>query len=288
MARRKHRLRNLSVILGLCGALYVGWSAVRPSNSREWKRDHSRLPVVRFEGSLAHISDVRCFEATAESTEVPRWEDRTYDLDGVRSLWFVLAVFDETGWRGPAHSLLSFGFDDGRFLAISVEARKEVGESYSTWKGLLKRYEVIYVIGDERDLIRTRAVYRPDEVYVYPVRAEPGKIRELLGDMLQAAQALHREPQFYNTLTNNCTTKLRDHVNRIAPGRIPASWKILLPGYADELLRGLDLIDADEPIEAIRARYAVNERARAYRDDPDFSLGIRGGTPGTAPGDRRP
>jgi len=224
---------------------------------------------------LVRIRDVRDFRHDADGVVVEAWDDRTYDLRKLDAMWYVLSIFDGEGWRGPAHGMFSFGFSDGQYVTISVEARKEVGESYSWSQGLFKKYELIYVVGDERDLVLTRAVYRPDVVYMFPVATTAEKVRELFVDMLEKANALCEEPEFYNTLTDNCTSRLRDHVNAIAPGRIPASWKIALPGYSDELMEGLGLLDSDAALGEARILYRIDERARLYADDADFSVEIR-------------
>jgi hypothetical protein len=184
--------------------------------------------------------------------------------------------------RGPAHTFLSFGFSDSQFVSISVEARREVGEEYALLKGMLRRYEVMYVIGDERDVIGLRAL-RGDDVYLYPIRTTPAKVRALFVAMLERANQLEAEPEFYNTITNNCTTNILEHANSISPGRIPYGREVLLPGYADELAQRLGLIDADATIEQVRARYLINEKATAFAGDSLFSLKIRAaGPPPTA------
>jgi hypothetical protein len=276
MTRKHLVLRILGAAAAVLVVTLIGFASIRPSNSRDWTPEHARLPAITFTGSEARIEGVRDFRSVSADSVAPGYYDRTYDLDGIESLWFILSIFNEDEFRGPAHSALSFGFEDGTYVTVSVEARKEVGESYSITKGLLKRYELIYVIGDERDLVRTRAVFRPDRVYLYPIRASRDKIRELFVDMLDAANALHDRPLFYDTATRNCTTVLRDHVNLVTPGRLPQSWKILLPGYADELLDSLELLaDSDLPIEELRDRHRINERARAAADAEDFSARIR-------------
>jgi hypothetical protein len=263
---------------GLAAALLVAavaFSFVRPSNDRNWKTEHARLPSAVFDGNRVHITGIRNFRYVSADSFIVGYYDRTFDLDSLATVWLGIAVFNEAERRGPAHSLLSFGFDGGDYVAISVEARKEVGEGYSTVKGLFKKYEIIYVIGDERDLLLTRAVYRPDDVYLYPIKASREKVRELFVSMLEKADALHDEPEFYNTLTNNCTSKLRDHVNMIAPGLVPNSWKLVLPGYADELVKDLGLLGEDVSIEEARRRYWINGRAQVYAEAPDFSRQIR-------------
>ncbi len=268
-------LRGFGGFLAVVLVAAIAFSFVRPSNDRDWKTEHARLPSAAFDGNLVHITGIRDFHYTSADSFTAGYYDRTFDLDSLATVWLGIAVFNESERRGPAHSLLSFGFDNGDYVAISVEARKEVGEDYSTVQGLFKKYEIIYVIGDERDLLLTRAVHRPDDVYLYPIKASREKVRELFVSMLEKANALHDEPEFYNTLTNNCTSKLRDHVNMIAPGLVPHSWKLILPGYADELVKELGLLGEDVTIEEARRRYWINGRARLYAEAPDFSQRIR-------------
>ncbi len=253
----------------------VAWLGIDPSHDRNWKLEHARLPRATFQGDSVLVENVRDFRTGSDDSVSRSYDDRTYDLNQLSAVWLCVAVFDEENRRGPAHSLLSFEFETGECVAISVEARKEVGESYSIYRGAFKRYELIYVVGDERDLILTRAAFRPDDVYLYPIVAPRDRVRALFVEMLEAANALHEKPRFYNTLTANCTTILRDHVNAIAPNRIPPSWKILLPGYVDELLQGLSLIDSDAPMEQARRKYWINDAAVSHAADPNFSRQIR-------------
>jgi hypothetical protein len=277
---RKTIVRGLLAVAAVLVAGVVWLALMRPSSDRPWIPDHAVMPRVAFQENLVSIENVRDFQED-EGGEVRRaYRTWQLDLDRVESLWYVLAVFHEDDWRGPAHSMFSFGFADGRYLVVSVEARKEVGESYSIWQGLRNKYEVIYVLGTEQDLVLTRAVHRPDDVYLYPVKASPARIRDLLTSLLVKADDLNRHPEFYNTLTNNCTTKLRDHVNEVEPGLIPVSWKVQLPGFSDELARDLGLIDASLPIDEARRRYHINAAARQARDAPDFSARIRAGIGG--------
>ena len=274
---RKNRVIHWAgfLLLGLLGAALVWALLTRPRLDRDWILEHARLPEAVFDGDLVHLRGVRDFRYHHDAPPEAAYLDRTFDLAQVESLWFVLSIFNEEGWRGPAHSMLSFGFAGGEYLVVSVEARKERGEGYSAWRGIFRKYELIYVIGTEEDLILTRAVYRPDDVYLYPVKAEPDKIRELLVGMLVQANELRTRPEFYNTLTTNCTSRLRDHANLVAPGRIPASWKVLLPGYADELMQELGLLAGDFTVEQARERFWVNERAEQYQGRADFSRLIR-------------
>ena len=170
---------------------------------------------------------------------------------------------------------MSFGFSDSEYIAISVEIRKEKGESFSPLGGLLRQYELIYIVGDERDLIGLRANYRHDDVYLYKMKATKEQVRELFVSMLKRTNRVAQHPEFYNTLTNTCTTNIVDHIDVIAPGRIPFSYKTLLPAYSDELAFDLDLIDTSLPSDQYRAAHQINEQAKLHAGNADFSEAIR-------------
>jgi hypothetical protein len=223
---------------------------------------------------FVHIHNVRDFTFRSSDDFTPGYREQTYHLDRLERVWFVLAPFTRD-WRGPAHSFLSFGFSDAQYLSISVEARREVGQPFSLWKGALRQFELMYVIGEESDLIGLRAAVWDTPVYLYPMRATPEQARGVFLHMLQRAQALEQQPAFYHTLTNNCTTNILDAVNAIAPKPIPLSLKLLLPGYSDALAHERGLIDTDLSLKAARTRFQVNERAKAALGLPDFSTRIR-------------
>ena len=267
--RRKRTWFALALLLAV-----AAYFSIRPSNQRNWTRDQELLPVARIEGNLVHVQNIRNIRYKTTTDYDVAYYDKTFDLDRLESLWFVVEPFGEM--KGPAHTLMSFGFAGPEYLAISVELRKEVGEEFSPWLGLLRRYELMYVVGDERDLIKLRSNYRGDNVYLYPVRAPRERIREMFVGMLRRANRLREDPEFYNTLTSSCTTNIVDHVNDIAPGRVPTfSFKVLLPGHSDRLAYDLGLIDTKLPFEQIRERFGINERALKYADSPDFSVRIR-------------
>jgi hypothetical protein len=250
------------------------WSLVRPSNRRDWNPDNARTAWAEFRGDSVIVHNVRNARYITPERYTVAWEDRAYDLRTLRSAWYAVEPF-EKDWRGPAHTFVSFGFDDGRFLAASVEVRKEKGEDYSLLKGVLKRFELIYVLADERDAVALRTNHRRDDVFLYPVRATPRQARAMLTEVLQRANELRERPEFYDTFTNNCTSNLVRHVNRVSPRRVPWSPRTLVPGYSDELAYELGLIDTDLPFAQARERFRINDRAARYANDPNFSLRIR-------------
>lgn len=271
---RRAALAALVVALvGLAGFTSVVLSR-QPSNDRTWSPDQRELATARFAGDSVYVRNVRNVHYRTTHDYDVHYDDRAYDLRRIESVWFIVEPF--SGMKGPAHTFVTFGFDDGRYVAISVEIRKEVGESFSPWRGATRGYELTYVVGDERDLIGLRANFRHDSVYLYRTTATPEKARQLFVSMLERADKLAAEPEFYNTLTSTCTTNIVRHVNEISPKRVPFSFKTLLPAYADELAYKVGLLDTTVAFETLRARAKINARAAAYADSADFSRLIRG------------
>jgi hypothetical protein len=260
------------IILGTIGYCIL-ILLVRPSNDRDWNADQTIVPEIEFNEEKVTVKNVRNFEYTTTTDYTPKYYDQTYDLTKIKSVDFMVEPFSTN--PGAAHTLLSFGFNDGKYVAISVEIRKEKGESFSPWKGLLRQYELMYVIADERDVIRLRSNYRHDQVFLYPIKTSKENMRALFVDMLKRAKKLQTEPEFYNTLTSTCTTNIVSHVNKLVPGRVPLDYRILMPGYSDRYAYELGLIDTDLPFEEARQVFNINARAEEYGDNPDFSKRIR-------------
>ena len=260
------------VVLAIAGFAAVVLSR-HPSNDRDWSPDQRELSTARFAGDSVWVHNVRNVRYRTTHDYDVAWDDRAYDLRQIESVWFVVEPF--SGHRGPAHTFVTFGFRDGRYVAISVEIRKEKGESFSPWRGATRGYELMYVVGDEHDLIGLRANFRHDSVYLYRTTATPEKARELFVSMLTRANRLAGHPEFYNTLTSTCTTNIVHHVNEIAPKKVPFSFKVLLPAYADELAYRIGLLDTTVPFDTLKARAKINARAAAAADSADFSRLIR-------------
>jgi hypothetical protein len=184
-------------------------------------------------------------------------------------------------WGSPAiaHTIMSWQFDGAPPLAISIETRKTNGQTYSAVNGFFKQYEVIYVAADERDLVRLRTNYRHEEVYLYRLVAPLAGARALLMDYVESMNALVHHPQFYNALTDNCTTSIRRHIKAIDPNAPPFDWRLLANGYGDRLLYERGDLDTHLPFEDLRARSLINAKAQAADQDPAFSERIREGLP---------
>lgn len=279
--------RLVTTLLGVVAVILVVGSAVwmatagrrAPRSDRVWAVDHSRPVRADIGDAEVVLHDVRDFEWTSPTEFEERFRTERVALDDVRAVWFVLAPFAER-WRGLAHSFVSFELTGDRFLAVSVEARREEAEAYSLARGLWRGFETTYVVGTEHDLVGLRAL-RGDTLFVYPSRATPEQARSMFVDMMGRAESLRSSPEFYHTILNNCNTNLRTHVNRVASEPLPWGWGILLPGYSDALALDHGLLDTDLDLEAARARFRVDDRAREALGSGDaFGRAIRQGMPG--------
>ena len=274
LPRRRRTLVGFAVLFAL---LVVAWRQIPASNDRDWQPEVAVAPWATIDGDRVTIHGVRNFDYRTETDFVPRWEDRTYDLRTLDSVDLV-AVY----WGSPAiaHIMLSFGFAGRDHLAVSIETRKERGESYSTLAGFFRQYELVYIVADERDVIGVRTTYREprEDVYVYRVRGPLANARRVFLDYVKAMNELRARPQHYNTLTTNCTTGVLLH-SRVNPESPPFSWKILLSGYVPEYLYGLGRLDRSRPFAELQRISRVNERASAADRDPAFSQRIREGLP---------
>ncbi len=278
--RRRGWRRALAVfgvaLLGVLG----WWASLRPSNDRPWTSDVARLAYATVQGELVTVRDIRNFDYRSETDFTPRYYDRSFDLRTLDAV-DLLAVY----WMGPAiaHLFVSFGFGDDH-LAVSIEARKVSGEGYSSLKGFFRQYELVYVVADERDVIRVRTNYRkdpPEDVYLYRLRLPVENARRVFLDYVREINELYARPEFYNTVTTNCTTNILFH-SRVNPGSLPLSWKVLLSGYAPEFAYDNGRLDRRLPFEELRRRSLINAKAQAADQDADFSHRIREGLPGIA------
>ncbi len=271
------RRRRIGLIVFLLAfAATLGWYFSRqPRSDRDWQRDVAVLPYATISGDQVTLHNIRNFEYRSETDYTPAYYDRTYDLSKIRTIDLILAY-----WAGEAiaHAMLSFGFDNGQYLAISIETRKEKGEEYSAVEGFFRQYELIYVVADERDVIRLRTNYRKEEVYLYRLRASPAKARAVLLDYLETANAIHERARFYNALTENCATSVFSHMFAGPAPRPKFTLGVLLSGYSAEYAYKNGGLDQSLPFEELKRRSHINDLAQPADAAPDFSQLIRART----------
>jgi hypothetical protein len=274
LPRRGRTLIGFFVAFAVLVALFF---QIPASNDRDWQPEVSQTPYATINGDLITIHGVRNLDYRTETDFIPRWETRTYHLSKLDSVDLIAVYW---GSKAIAHTMLSFGFGGKDYVTISIETRKEKGESYSTIAGFFRQYELVYIVADERDIIRVRTTYRQpqEDVYVYRVRAPIENGRRVFLDYIKTMNEMRKRPRFYNTLTTNCTTSILMHT-RMNPESPPLSWKILLSGYVPDYLYELGRLDTTKPFAELERLSLVNARAHAADRDPAFSQRIREGLP---------
>jgi Domain of unknown function (DUF4105) len=272
----KGRWRATGVIAVGFMPVLAWWLMIEPSGDRAWQPDVARRAWADIQGDEITLHDVRNCEYRTETDYTPRWETRVVHLSKLTGV--DLAI---TYWGSPwiAHPIASFQFSDSPPLAFSIETRKAAGQSYSVIAGLYRQYELIYIAADERDVIRLRTNYREGEdVFLYRTTITPEHGRALFLAYLDRLNRLHERPEFYNQITDNCTTNIRLANIEAQQGKVPPwNWRMLLNGKSDELLYERGVIDRSLPFAALKEQSLINKRARAADASADFSQLIRVG-----------
>lgn len=276
-----NRRRTTVWFLAAVSVIGLWWWTISPSHDREWSTPVAVLPHATLVGDVVTVHDVRNFAYRDLDDFDVRYEDRVYDISELSRVDLILSYWD--GNRSIAHMLLSFGFDDGRQLALSVETRPEKGEGYSVIAGFFKQFEIIYLLADECDVVALRTHFRHEDVFVYPIIAAPAHVQTLFRGVLERVNRIYETPEFYDALTDNCTTSLLGISEAADRERLPFDMRLLLNGYLDELAyeRGGLVADITDglPYPEMRNLHAVSELARELAADSSFSVALRRALP---------
>ena len=270
------RQRRMSVVLiVLFLGVVVWWSSIRPSHDREWRPEVAMMPRAAIDGDRVRLTGVRNFDYRTRNDFTVHYEEREVWLSHLAALDFYVSYFSE----GPvAHTFLSFVFDNAPPLSISIETRPEVGEGFAPVASLFKQFELIYVVGDERDLVGVRTNHRREAVYLYHLNTSADDARRLLLVYLTRINELADRPEFYHLLTNSCTINIFRYAN--AAGRVGRfDVRHLLNGLVDSYLYHSGRVDTTLPFDELRRRSQINDAAQAADGAPDFSQRIRASLP---------
>jgi len=260
----------------LFGGILTWFFTQQPVMHADWQRDVERLPEVKKQGDLLFFRNIRNFNYRSETDFDVGYYDAVYDLRKLKSVDLLLVY-----WGSPhiAHVMMSFGFESGKQLAISVETRKKRGQKYSAVRGFFRAYELIYVVADERDLIRLRTNFRGEDVYLYRLQIPPERMRHMLLSYCKTVKELNKAPQFYNALIDNCATNALIHTKAYEVGTLPYSWKLLASGHLDEFAYQLGALNSSLPFTELKRQSRVNSAAKAADQAADFSAQIRAHLP---------
>ncbi len=273
--------RKVGAVALLFGGVLVWWLTLSPTNDSDWQPDVAQKAWADIQGDEVTLHNVRNCDYRTATDFTPHWETRTVRISKITGI--DLAV-DYWGSPWIAHPIASFQFADAPSLCFSIEVRRKLGQTYSTIGGLYRQFELIYIVADERDVIRLRTNYRKEDIYLYRTTISPEHARERFLEYVHSLNALRNKPRWYNAITTNCTTSIR--TQHPPNERLPWDWRILLNGKGDELMYERHLIVTDGlPFPELKMRSLIDTRARAANDSPDFSMLIREGLPGMLPSD---
>lgn len=268
-----NRKRTAYVVWILCFIILAGWTQIEPSHDRVWEPGVARLPTITIEGNQARVQNIRNFDYMTENDFTVQYYDKTYDLDQLNKVDYVLSYWD--GNEAIAHTILSFDFSNGDHLAVSVETRLEKGEPQNSLNSFFKQYELIYVLADERDLLRLRTNYRKEEVFLYPTTVPKEYVRKMFEVVADRVNSIARQPEFYNALTENCFTSLARNFSKISPPKNPFDYRRLANGFSDRMLYENGKIDSQLNFDETKRRHHINQYVQDIKDGGEYSRLIR-------------
>jgi Domain of unknown function (DUF4105) len=270
---RQRHIRALFFLVFL--AVLTWWIFILPSHHRQWRPEVAEMPRAFIDGDNIRITAVRNFDYRSRDDFDVHYEERTVQLSHLTSLDFFVSYWSE-GLVG--HTFLSFIFDNAPPLSISIETRPEIGEGFDPLASLFKQFELIYVVGDERDLVRVRTNYRKESVYLYHLNTSADSARRLFVIYLARINQLADQPEFYHLLSNSCTINIIRYANAAGrKGRFDI--RHVLNGLVDNYLYYSGRLDTSLPFDELRRRSNIDQAAQAADNAPDFSDRIRASLP---------
>jgi hypothetical protein len=249
------------------------FGVIRPDNNQVWALEQERKAVVTVKGDKVHVQNVRNFTWRSATDFDVGWYERTYDLNKLESMYYVVASMAK--WEAVAHVFVCFGFSDGQNVAVSVEGHRQDGRPYAVVASMFRQFQLIYVIGDERDVVGLRGAIWKDPVYFYPARTTQERKRAIFVDMMERAHSLEERPEFYHLLLNNCMNNITYHLRRLGGRPLPHDLQILLTGLSDRVAHRLGYIDTDLPFEKAREAFRVDGWMQQTELDAGFSQRLR-------------
>jgi len=257
----------------ICVAVLIGWLQIKPSHDRDWAVNVAKLPSATIKGNQVNIVNIRNFDYRTEKDFTVRYYDKTYDLNELRTIEYALSHWDNL--EAVAHTMISFGFGNGEYLAISIETRLERGEPQSGLRGLFKQYELIYVLADEKDLLRLRTNFRKEDVYLYRINLDQEQVRKVFMVIMERVNSIAGKPEFYNTLTQSCLTSLASDFTKVIAPKSLFDYRRIASGYSDEMLFENGWIDSKLSFEETKRLNYINQYVKDDSDGDDYSIKIR-------------
>lgn len=269
--REKRQSIAALAVTTVVAVYYFGF--VTPDPNQDWAPEHARMPIVSIVGDKVHVGNVRNFTWHTATDFTPGYYDRVYDLNALDSMYYVVASMPK--WEAVAHVFVCFGFSDGQHVAVSVEGQRVKGRPYRLIASMFRQYQLIYVVGDERDVVGLRGAIWKKPVFFYPARTTTERKRAIFLDMMQRGHSLEEHPEFYHLITNNCMNNITWHLRRLGGRPLPHDLSVLLTGLSDRVAYNFGYIDTDLPFEKARRAFRVDAWMQQTPLDEGFSIRLR-------------
>ena len=254
------KLASLFIIVGLVAVILLV-SMRDPSLDRDWDDDVRVLAGVKMgEQGSVRLTDIRDWSYTQDSVVSRGYVDASFDPRDIVDMWMYEQELDDAGLIAHTFLVFEFGEEYGpaRYIGLSVETRRELGEEYSLIGGILRSFEVTHIWATESDLVTRRVLYLDYPLTRFRLDIPKEYRSRIFVKFAQETADLATIPRWYNTVTNNCTSSLIRYVNESEPGAIPVHYSYVLTGKADDHLAALGYLDAESSLTITRDYLASN------------------------------
>lgn len=265
-------LRRGSTVLAVAAvATFLLWALLRPSLDRVWDPTQAVLARAEVDDTGVTFTNVRALRWRSDGfTE--DYTTRRCNFAELKGMDFIVSKF--VGSDALAHTMVSLQCGDERVI-ISPEIRRRDGQTYSIFRGVMRHYELMYVVADERDAIHLRTHVRGEEMFIFPTKVTPEQLKGLLLRFAERVETLATRPRFYNTLLASCATTLAEDVQSVATEDLGLDWRVLLPGFSGQMAHELGLLEGEGlTYEELAQKHLA--RAGASADEAGFSRAVRG------------
>ena len=256
----RNTLKKCFILILIVGIILLIPLALKtPSHDRDWREDNAELASCLIEGDTVHIDKVRDWRYDKTGPLSKEWQEKEYDLSLIQDVWFILESF--SSWDAIGHAMLMFDFSDQQSVLISIEARKEVDQKFSTFKGLIREFDLICLWGTQEDFLVRRALVQEHPLRIHQLSLGQPQAKNLFLSLCNKTNSIKEQPEFYNTLFSNCASELAYAANK--SGNIPFTASRILTGYSDKTLFNLNLINTqgtwEDQLEASMSEKIIRE-----------------------------
>lgn len=247
--------RSLRALLVVALLLLLFVSLREPSLNRTWDEDVSVLAGVDISpDETVTLTRVRDWQYSVSSIASKSYFDASFNPNDIVAMWMYEQQLDRSGLI--AHTFIVFEFDESyeraRYLGLSVETRRERGETYSIIGGALRSFEITHIWATEKDLVTRRVQFLDYPLTRYRLEIPAEYRSRIFLQFAEETRGLATQPRWYNTASNNCTSSLIKYVNASEPDAIPFHYSYALTGKVDEYLEELGYKASDYSLHITR------------------------------------